>query len=107
MEYRLHSASHSLQATPNSTIHSLGPPTHPRLADLWAAAQVEPHQVEMMGHMGMTMAEMGMAEVYGEESVVETECIPEQQEEEEAKVGYFISTSFTTSSVRMYSPLEL
>uniref|UniRef100_A0A673IJ54 Protein FAM131B-like n=1 Tax=Sinocyclocheilus rhinocerous TaxID=307959 RepID=A0A673IJ54_9TELE len=78
-------ASHSLQATPNSTIHSLGPPTHPRLADLWAAAQVEPHQVEMMGHMGMTMAEMGMAEVYGEESVVENECIPEQQEEEEAK----------------------
>ncbi|KTF89931.1 hypothetical protein cypCar_00013221 [Cyprinus carpio] len=85
LEYRLHSASHSLQATPNSTIHSLGPPTHPRLADLWAAAQVEPHQVEMMGLMGMTMAEMGMAEVYGEESVVETECIPEQQEEEEAK----------------------
>ncbi len=42
--------------------------------------------MEMMGHMGMTMAEMGMAEVYGEESVVETECIPEQQEEEEAKV---------------------
>ncbi|XP_016348200.1 uncharacterized protein LOC107693361 isoform X6 [Sinocyclocheilus anshuiensis] len=85
MEYRLRSASHSLQATPNSTIHSLGPPTHPRLADLWAAAQVEPHQVEMMGHMGMTMAEMGMAEVYGEESVLENECIPEQQEEEEAK----------------------
>uniref|UniRef100_A0A673FSE8 Uncharacterized LOC107739510 n=1 Tax=Sinocyclocheilus rhinocerous TaxID=307959 RepID=A0A673FSE8_9TELE len=78
-------ASHSLQATPNSTIHSLGPPTHPRLADLWAAAQVEPHQVEMLGHMGVTMAEMGMAEVYGEESVAETECIPEQQEEEEVK----------------------
>ncbi|KAI2653036.1 Protein FAM131B [Labeo rohita] len=67
LEHRLHSASHSLQATPNSTIHSLGPPTHPRLADLWAAAQVEPHQVEMIGHMGVTMAEMGMAEVYGEE----------------------------------------
>eukprot|EP00064_Thunnus_orientalis_P015932 superscaffoldBa00003057_g15995 len=46
MEHRLHSASHSLQATPNSTIHSLGPPTHPRLADLWGAAQVEAHQVE-------------------------------------------------------------
>ncbi|XP_016146638.1 uncharacterized protein [Sinocyclocheilus grahami] len=85
LEHRVHSASHSLQATPNSTIHSLGPPTHPRLADLWAAAQVEPHQVEMLGHMGVTMAEMGMAEVYGEESVVETECIPEQQEEEEVK----------------------
>ncbi|XP_051520465.1 protein FAM131B isoform X2 [Myxocyprinus asiaticus] len=85
LEHRLHSASHSLQATPNSTIHSLGPPTHPRLADLWAAAQVEPHQVEMMGQMGITMAEMGMAEVYGEEFIPENECIPEQQEEEEIK----------------------
>lgn len=45
MEHRPHSASHSLQATPNSTIHSLGPPTHPRLADLWGAAQVEAHHV--------------------------------------------------------------
>ncbi|XP_066530952.1 uncharacterized protein fam131ba isoform X2 [Hoplias malabaricus] len=85
LEHRLHSASHSLQATPNSTIHSLGPPTHPRLADLWAAAQVESHQVEMMGHMGVTLAEMGMPESYGEEFVTENECILEQQEEEEAK----------------------
>ncbi|XP_077051380.1 uncharacterized protein fam131ba isoform X2 [Siphateles boraxobius] len=85
LEHRLHSASHSLQATPNSTIHSLGLPTHPRLADLWAAAQVEPHQVELMGHMGLSTADMGMGEMYGEESVMETECIPEQQEEEEAK----------------------
>ncbi|XP_051728644.1 uncharacterized protein fam131ba isoform X4 [Ctenopharyngodon idella] len=85
LEHRLHSTSQSLQATPNSTIHSLGPPTHPRLADLWASAQVEPHQVELMGHMGMSAAEMGMAEMYGEESVMETECIPEQQEEEEGK----------------------
>lgn len=96
MEHRLHSASHSLQATPNSTIHSLGLPTHPRLADLWAAAQVEPHQVELMGHMGLSTADMGMGEVYGEESIMETECIPEQQEEEEVKVGYLMSTSFTT-----------
>ncbi|KAL6461224.1 hypothetical protein MHYP_G00311900 [Metynnis hypsauchen] len=82
LEHRLHSASHSLQATPNSTIHSLGPPTHPRLADLWAAAQVEPHQMEMMGHMGITLAEMGMPESYGDELVIENECILEQQEEE-------------------------
>ncbi|KAG7501356.1 hypothetical protein JOB18_047412 [Solea senegalensis] len=47
MEHRLHSASHSLQATPNSTIHSLCPPTHPRLADLWGAAQIEAHQVNV------------------------------------------------------------
>ncbi|XP_035385409.1 uncharacterized protein fam131ba isoform X3 [Electrophorus electricus] len=85
LEHRLNSTSHSLQATPNSTIHSSGPPTHPRLADLWAAAQVEPHQVEMMGHMGVTLAEMGMPESYGEELVTENECILEQQEEEEAK----------------------
>lgn len=49
-----------------------------------------------MGHMGLSTADMGMGEVYGEESVMETECILEQQEEEEVKVGYFISTSFTT-----------
>lgn len=86
MEHRLHSTSHSLQATPNSTIHSLGPPTHPRLADLWAASQVEPHQMEIMGHMSITLADMGTPESYGEELVIENECIPEQQEEEEAKV---------------------
>ncbi|XP_026999604.2 uncharacterized protein fam131ba isoform X3 [Tachysurus fulvidraco] len=85
LEHRLHSTSHSLQATPNSTIHSLGPPTHPRLADLWAAAQVEPHQMEIMGHMSITLAEMDTPESYGEELVTENECIPEQQEEEEAK----------------------
>ncbi|MCJ8749735.1 hypothetical protein PDJAM_G00179690 [Pangasius djambal] len=85
LEHRLHSTSHSLQATPNSTIHSLGPPTHPRLADLWAAAQAEPHQMEIMGHMNIALAEMGTPELYGEEFVTENECIPEQQEEEEAK----------------------
>ncbi|XP_060720880.1 uncharacterized protein fam131ba isoform X5 [Tachysurus vachellii] len=85
LEHRLHSTSHSLQATPNSTIHSLGPPTHPRLADLWAAAQVEPHQMEIMGHMSITLAEMDTPESYGEELVTENECIPEQQEEEDAK----------------------
>ncbi|XP_057683350.1 uncharacterized protein LOC130910250 isoform X2 [Corythoichthys intestinalis] len=53
----LHSTSHSLQATPNSTIHSLGLPAHPRLADLWGAAQVEAHQVEMQlsGHVADTL----------------------------------------------------
>ncbi|XP_037119916.1 uncharacterized protein LOC119130251 isoform X2 [Syngnathus acus] len=52
----LHSASHSLQATPNSTIHSLGPPTHPRLADLWEAAQAQ--QAELVGQLSGQMAEM-------------------------------------------------
>lgn len=86
LEHRLHSVPHSLQATPNSTIHSLGPPTHPRLADLWAAAQVEQHQVDVMGHMNINMSEMGQAESYPEEVITENECILEQQEEEEAKV---------------------
>ncbi|XP_028298662.1 protein FAM131B-like isoform X2 [Gouania willdenowi] len=49
LDHRLPSGSPSLQATPTSTIHSLAPPTHPRLADLWGAAQVEAHQVETVG----------------------------------------------------------
>ncbi|XP_047461786.1 uncharacterized protein LOC125020478 isoform X2 [Mugil cephalus] len=82
MDPRLHSASHSLQATPNSTIHSLGPPTHPRLADLWGVAQVEAHQVDIVAQLNAHMAEMvggGVVETVGEES----EGILEQHEEEE------------------------
>ncbi|XP_029976057.1 uncharacterized protein LOC115409173 isoform X3 [Salarias fasciatus] len=85
---RLHSASHSLQATPNSTIHSLGPPTHPRLADLWGAAQVEAHQVEIVGQLSAQMAEMvgGVVETVGEVPEPESEGIPEQHEEEEEEL---------------------
>ncbi|GAA6230384.1 protein FAM131B-like isoform X3 [Lates japonicus] len=88
MEHRLHSASHSLQATPNSTIHSLGPPTHPRLADLWGAAQIEAHQVEIAGQLSGQMAEMvgGVVETVGEEPEPESEGIPEQHEEEEEEL---------------------
>ncbi|XP_029370519.1 uncharacterized protein LOC115051298 isoform X2 [Echeneis naucrates] len=88
LEHRAHSASHSLQATPNSTIHSLGPPTHPRLADLWGAAQVEAHQVEIAGQLSGQMAEMGGAvvETVGEEPEPESEDIPEQHEEEEEEL---------------------
>ncbi|XP_031645230.1 protein FAM131B isoform X4 [Oncorhynchus kisutch] len=82
MEHRLHSANHSLQATPNSTIHSLGLPTHPRLADLWGSAQVE-----IVGQMSGPMGDMvgGGVETLGEEPEEESECISEQQEEEETK----------------------
>ncbi|XP_031150617.1 uncharacterized protein LOC116046400 isoform X1 [Sander lucioperca] len=85
MEHRLHSASHSLQATPNSTIHSLGPPTHPRLADLWGAAQVEAHHVEMVGQMNGQIADMvgGVVETVGEEPEPESEGILDQHDEEE------------------------
>nr|XP_046272647.1 uncharacterized protein LOC124074126 isoform X2 [Scatophagus argus] len=88
MEHRPHSASHSLQATPNSTIHSLGPPTHPRLADLWGAAQVEAHHVETVGQLSGQMAEMvgGVVETVGEEPEPESEDIPEQHEEEEEEL---------------------
>ncbi|XP_016896600.1 uncharacterized protein fam131ba isoform X2 [Cynoglossus semilaevis] len=77
LDHRLHSPSHSLQATPNSTIHSLGPPTHPRLADLWGAAQVEAHQVEVLGQLSGQMVE-----TVGEEPEPESEGFPEQREKE-------------------------
>ncbi|XP_058474580.1 uncharacterized protein LOC131447117 isoform X4 [Solea solea] len=88
MEHRLHSASHSLQATPNSTIHSLGPPTHPRLADLWGAAQIEAHQVDIAGQLSGQMADMlgGMVETVGEEPETESEDFPEQREDEEEEL---------------------
>ncbi|XP_051245610.1 uncharacterized protein LOC127357431 isoform X2 [Dicentrarchus labrax] len=88
MEPRPHSASHSLQATPNSTIHSLGPPTHPRLADLWGAAQVEAHHVDIVGQLSGQMTEMvgGVVETVGEEPEPESEDIPEQHEEEEEEL---------------------
>lgn len=89
LEHRLHSASHSLQATPNSTIHSLGPPTHPRLADLWGAAQVEAHQVEIVGQLsGQMMADMvgAMVETVGEEPEPESDGFTEQREEEDEEL---------------------
>ncbi|XP_015236993.1 PREDICTED: uncharacterized protein LOC107089005 [Cyprinodon variegatus] len=84
-EHRLHSASPSLQVTPNSTIHSLGPPTHPRIADLWGAAQVEAHQVEIVGQLSAQMLDMvgGVVETVGEEPEPETEGILERYDEEE------------------------
>uniref|UniRef100_A0A8C7V0C8 Family with sequence similarity 131 member Ba n=1 Tax=Oncorhynchus mykiss TaxID=8022 RepID=A0A8C7V0C8_ONCMY len=96
----LHSANHSLQATPNSTIHSLGLPTHPRLADLWGSAQVE-----IVGHTSGPMADMvvGVVETLGEEPEEESECISEQQEEEETKddeVTLTLEPTLTPSPLR-------
>ncbi|KAM4550786.1 uncharacterized protein V3H82_019861 isoform 6-T6 [Fundulus diaphanus] len=84
-DHRLHSASPSLQVTPNSTIHSLGPPTHPRLADLWGAAQIEAQQVEIVGQLSAQMLDMigGVVETVGEEPEPESEGILEPHEEEE------------------------
>lgn len=88
VEPRYHSASHSLQATPNSTIHSLGPITHPRLADLWGAAQIEAHQVDIVGQLGGQMAEMvgAMVETVGEEPELESEGFMEQHDEDEEEL---------------------
>ncbi|XP_061764430.1 uncharacterized protein LOC133557723 isoform X2 [Nerophis ophidion] len=81
LEHRLHSASQSLQATPNSTIHSLGPPTHPRLVDLWGAAQVEAHQVDVVGQMAELVG--GVVEMVGEETDPDSLSNVELRDEEE------------------------
>nr|XP_057902697.1 uncharacterized protein LOC131101495 isoform X3 [Doryrhamphus excisus] len=88
LEHRLHSASHSLQATPNSTIHSLGPPTHPRLADLWGAAQVEAHQVDIVGQLSGQMAELvgGVVETVGEEPEPDSLSNTEPRDEDEQEL---------------------
>ncbi|KAL6100223.1 uncharacterized protein ACO6RY_01877 [Pungitius sinensis] len=88
LEHRLHSASHSLQATPNSTIHSLGPPTHPRLADLWGAAQVEAHHVDVVGQMNGQVLDMagGLVGTLGEEPELELDDAPDRYEEEDEEL---------------------
>ncbi|XP_036948530.1 uncharacterized protein fam131ba isoform X5 [Acanthopagrus latus] len=102
MDHRPHSASHSLQATPNSTIHSLGPPTHPRLADLWGSAQVEPHHVEIVGQLSGQMGDMvgGVVETVGEEPEPESEDIAEQHEEEEEELTKVEEVTFTLEPER-------
>ncbi|KAI3361140.1 hypothetical protein L3Q82_013330, partial [Scortum barcoo] len=87
LEHRLHSANHSLQATPNSTIHSLVHPAHPPLVDLWNTGQMEAYQAEAGGYMGVAaVVEPSLCVPSGEE-MVGTEHSPllEQQEEEEVK----------------------
>ncbi|CAL8341213.1 protein FAM131B isoform X3 [Gadus morhua] len=87
LEQRLHSANHSLQATPNSTIHSLAPASYPPLVDLWNGAQTEAYQVEGGRYLGVAaVVEPSMGVVMGDD-VIGTEHSPllEQQEEEEFK----------------------
>ncbi|KAJ3609808.1 hypothetical protein NHX12_024318 [Muraenolepis orangiensis] len=59
------------QATPNSTIHSLGLPTHPRLADLWGGAQLDAHQVEIVGHLSAQIADSLLGGIVGVQTVEE------------------------------------
>ncbi|KAJ3598024.1 hypothetical protein NHX12_001538 [Muraenolepis orangiensis] len=87
LEHRLHSANHSSQATPNSTIHSMAPSTHPPLVDLWNAVQTEAYRGEAGGYMGVAaVVEPSLGSGMGED-VIGTEHSPllEQQEEEEFK----------------------
>ncbi|XP_051722218.1 probable serine/threonine-protein kinase MARK-C isoform X3 [Ctenopharyngodon idella] len=85
LEQRLHSATHSLQATPNSTVHSLPPRTHPPLVDLWGAAQTETYQADLVGYMGMPVAVDGNLTVPTEEVTTDHSPLLEAQEEEEIK----------------------
>ncbi|KAJ4930662.1 hypothetical protein JOQ06_024970 [Pogonophryne albipinna] len=55
LEQRLHSANQSLQATPNSTIHSLVHPARPPLVDLWNSMEAYP--TESGGFMGVAVME--------------------------------------------------
>ncbi|KAG7474469.1 hypothetical protein JOB18_009814 [Solea senegalensis] len=85
LEHRLHSANHSLQATPNSTIHSLVHQVHPPLVDLWNTGQMEAFQAEAGGYMGVAaVVEPGLSVMSGDD-MVGTEHSPllEQQEDED------------------------
>uniref|UniRef100_A0A3Q0RX93 Family with sequence similarity 131 member B n=1 Tax=Amphilophus citrinellus TaxID=61819 RepID=A0A3Q0RX93_AMPCI len=84
-EHRLHSANHSLQATPNSTIHSLVHQIHPPLVDLWNTGQMEAYQAEASGYMGVVAAVEPSLCIPSGEEMVGTEHSPllEQQEDEE------------------------
>ncbi|MBN3308492.1 F131B protein, partial [Amia calva] len=79
------SQTQSLQATPNSTIHSQqAPHAHTPLVDLWGVAPAEAYQAEVGGYVGMSVGEGGVA--IGEEPSVENEPLLEKdtsQEEEE------------------------
>ncbi|XP_031641940.1 uncharacterized protein fam131bb isoform X2 [Oncorhynchus kisutch] len=86
LEQRLHSANHSLQATPNSTIHSLAPATHAPLVDLWGAGQTESYQADIGGYnIGVAAVVEAALNVPSGDEGAGTEHSPllEQQEEED------------------------
>ncbi|XP_054477610.1 protein FAM131B isoform X1 [Anoplopoma fimbria] len=85
LEHRLHSANHSLQATPNSTIHSLVHPAHPPLVDLWNTGQMEAYPTDG-GYIGVAaVVEPSLCVPSGEDMGTEHSPLLEQQEEEEIK----------------------
>ncbi|XP_064204129.1 uncharacterized protein LOC135261583 isoform X2 [Anguilla rostrata] len=82
LDHRFQRATRSLQATPNSTIHSLGPPTHPRLADLWGMGQTEVFPVDAGGYVGVSAVDGEVMSTNGVEVGTESECLLQKQEEE-------------------------
>uniref|UniRef100_A0A8C7RST7 Family with sequence similarity 131 member Bb n=1 Tax=Oncorhynchus mykiss TaxID=8022 RepID=A0A8C7RST7_ONCMY len=87
---RLHSANHSLQATPNSTIHSLAPATHAPLVDLWGAGQTESYQADIGGYnIGVAaVVEAALNVPSGDEGAGtdHSHLLEQQEEEDELKV---------------------
>ncbi|KAF7670143.1 hypothetical protein LDENG_00050300 [Lucifuga dentata] len=108
LEHRMHSASHSLQATPNSTIHSLVHPTHPPLVDLWNVGQMEAYQAEAGGYMGVAaVVEPSLGIPCGDE-MVGTEHSPllEQQEEEEEIKEEEVALCMEPESATLTPPMQ-
>ncbi|KAJ8389427.1 hypothetical protein AAFF_G00119650 [Aldrovandia affinis] len=85
LDHRFQRATRSLQATPTGTIHSLGPPTHPRLVDLWGLGQAETYQVDPGGYVGVSAVEGEGVATNGMDMGTESECLLQKQEEEETK----------------------
>ncbi|XP_061112150.1 uncharacterized protein fam131ba isoform X2 [Conger conger] len=104
LDHRFQRATRSLQATPNSTIHSLGPPTHPRLADLWGAGPTEAYQLDAGGYIGMSAVEGEVMVTNGVEAGTESECLLQKQEEEETQEEG-IATYTDPESVILTPPL--
>ncbi|XP_051927148.1 uncharacterized protein LOC127604191 isoform X2 [Hippocampus zosterae] len=101
----LHGSSRSLQATPNSTIHSPGPVTHPHLADLWGAAQAEAHKAELVGQLA-EMAGGGDQVDINVFGYAEQQCNDGEKEKEElTKVEEVTPSTETKPCLPSPSPL--
>lgn len=86
LEQRIHSTTQSLQVTPNSTIHSLPPLTHPPLVDLWGAGLTETYPAEVGGYIGLGATIDGNLTAPSEDMGTEHSPLLEAQEEDEIKV---------------------
>uniref|UniRef100_A0A4W5PY66 Family with sequence similarity 131 member B n=1 Tax=Hucho hucho TaxID=62062 RepID=A0A4W5PY66_9TELE len=102
LEQRLHSANHSLQATPNSTIHSLAPATHAPLVDLWGAGQTESYHADIGGYnIGVAAVVEAALNVPSGDEGAGTEHFPlleQHEEEDEMKVRSYQVTGLSGPS---------